>query len=111
MREEAASEADKVNQDNVGEDDKDDNKQTKLKPKQSSHKTKGNQQNSSLKKVDIPDDNLDEYFSSSQDKNSQDTADVTLTEALKQSEEAESKEGAQNFQPWKCQQVTSRFRW
>ena len=39
--------------------------------------TKAKQKGSSLKKVDLPDDNLDEYFGLSQDKNSQETADVT----------------------------------
>ena len=80
MREEAASEAAKVNKDNGDEADKDDNKQTKLKSKRSSCKTKGKQKSSSSKKVDLPDDNLDELFSSSQDKNSQETANVTPTD-------------------------------
>ena len=43
-------------------------------------------------KVDIPDDNLDEYFGLSQDKNSQETADVTPTEPPKESEGIESKD-------------------
>ena len=74
MREEAASEATNFDQDNGGEDDKVENKQPKSKPKWSSRKTKGKQKGSSSKKVSLPDDNLDEYFSSSQDKNSQETA-------------------------------------
>ena len=80
MKEEAASEATKVNLKDGGQDDKVNNKHSKPKPKQSSHKTKGKQKgSSSSKKVDIPDDNPDEYFSLSQDKNSQETADVTPT--------------------------------
>ena len=81
MKEVAASEAAKVNQEDGGKDDKGNNKQSKPKPKRSSRKTKGKQKaSSSSKKVDIPDDNLDEYFSSSQDKNSQETGDATPTE-------------------------------
>ena len=44
-----------------------------------------------MKKIEPPDDNLDEYFASSQDKNSQGTADVTPTETPKKSEGAKSK--------------------
>ena len=85
MREAVASEAAKVDKDNGGEDDKDDNRQTKSKSKRSSHKTKGRQKSLSSK-VDLPDDNLDEFFSLSQDKNSQETADVTPTDLPKKSE-------------------------
>ena len=90
MREEAASEATEADKD-VGEDDKDDNKQTKLKSKRSSRKTAGKQKSSSLKKVKLPDDNLHKFFTSSQDKNSQETADVTLRDFPKESEVTESK--------------------
>ena len=92
MREEAASEAAKVNQDDGGEDDKVANKQSTLKPKWSFCKTKGKQKSSSSKKVNLPDDNLDEYFILSQDKNSQETTDVTPTELPKKSQETESKD-------------------
>ena len=93
MKEEAASETTKVNQEDGGEDDKVNNKQSKPKPKQSCHKSKGKQKSSSSsKKVNLPDDNLDEYFSLSQDKNSQETADVTPTEPPKESEGMESKD-------------------
>ena len=57
MREEAASEATQADKTDGGEDD---NKQTKLKLKRSSHKKK--QKSSSSKKVKLPDDNLDEFF-------------------------------------------------
>ena len=50
------------------------------------------QKNSSSKKIDLPDDNLDDYFGSSQDKNSHETADVTPTEPPKKSEETKSKD-------------------
>ena len=90
MREEAAAaDATKVEKDDGGEDD---NKQTRLKPKQSSCKTKGKQKSSSSKKVNLPDDNLDELFGSSQDKNSQETADVTPTDPPKKSKVTESKD-------------------
>ena len=45
----------------------------------------------SLKKVEIPDDNLNEYFSSSQNKNSQETADVTPTELQRSQKEQNQK--------------------
>ena len=85
MREEAASEATKANKDDGGEDDEDDNKQTKLKSKRSSHKTAGKQKSLSLKKVEL-------HFKSSQDKNSQQTADVTFTDFPKESKVTESKD-------------------
>ena len=44
-----------------------------------------------MKKIEPPDDNLDEVFSLSQDKNSQGTVDVTPTETPKKSEGAKSK--------------------
>ena len=44
-----------------------------------------------MKKIKPPDDNLDEYFGSSQGQNSQGTADVTPTETPKRSEGAKSK--------------------
>ena len=68
MREEAASEAGEADKDDGGGDDKDDNRQTKPKSKRSSYKTVGKQKSSSLKKVELPDDNLDKFFNSSQDK-------------------------------------------
>ena len=92
MREEAASETAKANKDDGGEDDKDDNKKTRSKSKQSSHKTKGRQKSSSLKKVNLPDDNLNKFFSSSQDKNSQETADITPANLPKKSKGTESKD-------------------
>ena len=79
----------KADKDNGGEDDKDDNKQTKLKSKRSSHKTTGRQKSSSSRKVNLPDDNLDEFFGSSQDKNKQETVDVMPTDLPKKSEETE----------------------
>ena len=69
----------------------------------------GRQKSSSLKKVDLPDDNLDEFFGLSQDKNSQETPDVTPTDLPKKSE-GRVERGAQKFEPWKHPQVTSRFR-
>ena len=46
---------------------------------------------SSSKKIEPPDDNLDEYFGSNQGQNSQETADVTPAETPKKSEEVKSK--------------------
>ena len=69
----AAAEAAKVDKDDGHEDDKDDDKDTKLKSKCTTHRGKRGQKNSSPKKVDIADDNLNEFFSSSQKKNSQET--------------------------------------
>ena len=83
---EAASKAAEADKDDGGEDDKDENRQTKPKSKRSSHKTAGKQKSSSLKKVELLDNNLDEFFALSQDKNSQETADVTLTDLPKESE-------------------------
>ena len=96
MKKEAASEAAKADKDQGGEDDKDDNKQTKAKSKQSSHKIMGRQKSSSLKKVDFPDDNLNKFCASSQDKNSQETADITLTDLPKKSEVTGSKDEPKN---------------
>ena len=45
----------------------------------------------SLKRIEPPDENLDEYFGLSQGQNSQETADVTPTETPKKSEEVKSK--------------------
>ena len=90
MKEAAASEVAKVNQEDGGKDDKVNNKQSKPKPKQSSHKTKEKQKGSSSSKMMM--NNLDEYFSLSQDRNSQGTADVTPTEPPKESEGTESKD-------------------
>ena len=93
MREEAAAaEAAKVNKDDGGEDDKDNGKQTKSKPKQTSCRTKGKQKSSSSKKVNLPDDNLNEFFGLSLEKNSQETADAASTDPPKKSEETESKD-------------------
>ena len=44
-----------------------------------------------MKRIEPPDDNLDEYFGSSEGQNSQEAADVTPTETQKKSEEAKSK--------------------
>ena len=87
MRQEAASEATEADKDDGG---KDDNRQTKLKLKRSSCKTAGKQKSSSSKKVKLPDNNLNELFALCQDKNSQETADVTLTDLPKESEATES---------------------
>ena len=57
----------------------------------------GKQKSSSLKKVKLPDDNLNEFFASSQDKNSQEIADVTLTDLPKKSEVTESKNDLTNL--------------
>ena len=46
---------------------------------------------SSLKKIEPPDDNLDEYFGSNQSQNSQGTADAAPTETPKKSEGEKSK--------------------
>ena len=89
---EAASEATKADKDDGGENDKDDNKQTKSKSRRSSRKTTGRQKSSSSKKVDLPDDNLDEFFCSSQDKKSQEATDVTPTNLPKKSKVTESKD-------------------
>ena len=51
---------------------------------------------SSSKRIEPPDDNLDEYFGLSQDQNSQENADVTPTETPKKSEEAKSKNDPNN---------------
>ena len=91
IRETAAAEAAKANKDD-GEVDKVGSKQAKLKPKQTTCKAKGKQKGTSSKKVDLPDNNLDEYFSSSQDKGSQETADVTPSKTPKKSEGAKSKD-------------------
>ena len=50
------------------------------------------EKDSSSKKIEPPDDNLNEYFNLSQDQNSQGTADVTPTETPKKSEGAKSKD-------------------
>ena len=91
IREAAAEEAAKPNKDD-GEVDKDGSKQAKPKPKQTTCKAKGKQKGSSWKKFDLPDNNLDEYFGLSPDKDSQKTADVTPTETPKKTEGAKSKD-------------------
>ena len=88
IREAAAAKADK---DDDGKVNRGDSKQAKLKPKQATHSSKRKEKDSSLKKIEPPDDNLNEYFSSSQDQNSQGTADVTPTETPKKPEGAKSK--------------------
>ena len=68
---------------------KDDSKQAKPKPKQSTHHSKKKRKDSS-KRIEPLYDNLNEYFGLSQSHNSQETADVTPV-TLKRSEEAKSK--------------------
>ena len=83
-----AKEADKGDD---GEVDKDDSKQAKPKPKQSTCHPKKKKKDSSSKRIEPPDDNLDEYFGLSQNQNSQETADVTPIDTPKKSEEAKLK--------------------
>ena len=71
--------------------DKDHSKQAKLKPKQSTLHSKKKKKGSSSKRIEPPDDNLDEYFGLSQSQNSQETADVTPVDTPKKSEEAKLK--------------------
>ena len=87
IRETAAAEAVEADKDDDGEVNKGDSKQAKLKPKQVIRR----KDYSSSKRIEPPDDNLDEYFGLSQGYNSQETADVTPKEAPKKSEEAKSK--------------------
>ena len=54
-----AAEADK---DDDGQVNKGDSKQAKPKPKQATHGSKKKDKDSSSKKIEPPDDNLDEYF-------------------------------------------------
>ena len=75
----ATAKAAKVDKDGDGENAKDDSKDTKSKSKHTTHKGRG-QKSSSSKKVDLAEDNLDEFFGLSQKKNSQETPDVTLDE-------------------------------
>ena len=91
IRETAAAEAAEADKDDDGKVDKGDSKQGKLKPKRATRSSKKKNKDSSSKKIEPPDDNLDEYFGSSQGQNSQETADATCTETLKKSEEAKSK--------------------
>ena len=69
-------------------DDKDESKQAKPKPKQSTCCSKKKKKDSSSKRIEPLDDNLDEYFGLSQSQNSQETADVTPIDTPKKSEEA-----------------------
>ena len=92
IREAAAAEAANANKDSVGRVNKGGSKQAKPKPKQTTHRTKRKDKDSSSKKIKFPDDNLDEYFGLSQDRNSQGTANVTPTETPKKSEGAKSKD-------------------
>ena len=82
IKETAAAEADK---DDDGEVDKGDSKQAKEKPKRATHSSK--KKDSSSKRIEPPDDNLDEYFGLSQGQNSQETVDVTPTETPKKSKQ------------------------
>ena len=68
---------------------KDDSKQAKSKPKQSTHHSKKKKKDSSSKRIEPLDDNLDEFLSQSQ--NSQKTADVTPIDPPKKSEETKLK--------------------
>ena len=90
IREAAAAETVEANKDDDGEVSKGDSKHAKPKPKQATHSSK-KKKDSSSKRIEPPDDNLDEYFGSSQGQNSQEIADVTPTEIPKKSEEAKSK--------------------
>ena len=54
-----------------------------MKPKWTPHGGKWKQKSSSSKKVNLADDNLEEFFGSSQEKNNQETADVAPNELQK----------------------------
>ena len=75
-------EAEEADKGDDGEVNKDDSKQTKLKPKQSRVGL------ISSKRIKHPDGNLNEYFGLSQSQNSQETGNVTPVENPKKSEEA-----------------------
>ena len=91
IEEAAAAEVAEANKDDDGEVNKGDSKWDKPKPKRATHSSKKKDKDSSLKKIEPPDDNLDEYFGSSQGQNNQGTTDVTPTETPKKSEEAKLK--------------------
>ena len=87
----AAAEAEEANKgDNIAVN-KDDSKQATSKPKQSAHHSKKKEEEGSSKIIKPLDDNLNEYFGLSQSQNGQETADVTLVNIPKKSEEAKSK--------------------
>ena len=88
MREAAAAEAAEADKGDDHEVDKDDSKQAKPEPKWATHSSR---KNLPSKRIEPPDDNLDEYFGLSQGQNSQGTADITPTETPKKSEEAKLK--------------------
>ena len=58
-----------------------------------------------------PDDNLNEFFGSSQGRNSQGTVGAAPNEPQKKSEVAESKDEPKSPSHGQCPQITSRFRW
>ena len=70
--------------------DKDDSKQAKPKPKQSTCHSKKKEKDSS-KRIEPLNENLEEYFGLNQSQNSQETADVTPIDTPKKSEEAKLK--------------------
>ena len=86
----AAEEAEEAEKGDDGKIDKDDDKQAKLKPKQLACCSKKKKDTSS-KKVELLNDNLDEYFGQSQSQNTQKTFDVTPVDTRKRSEEAKLK--------------------
>ena len=85
----AAAEAEEAEKGDDGEVDKDDDKQTKLKPKQSPCHSKKKKKDTSFKRIKPPNDNLNEYFG--QESVSQETVDVTPIDTPKKSEEAKLK--------------------
>ena len=90
IRKAAAVEAAEADKNDDGEVDKGDSKQAKPKRKPGTHRSKKKNKDSSLKRIEAPDDNLDEYFGSNEGQNSQETADVT-PKTPKKSEEVKSK--------------------
>ena len=68
---------------------KNDSNQATLKPKQSTHHSKKKKDPS--KRIEPPDDNLNEYFGQSQSQNSQETDHGTPVDTPEKSEEAKLK--------------------
>ena len=71
-------------------------KDTKSKSKCTTHKGRGGQKSSLSKKVNLAEDNLDEFFGLSQKKNTQETLDVTHDEPQKKSEGVELQDKPKN---------------
>ena len=84
----AAAEAEEADKGDDVVVNKDDSKQAKPKSKQSTCHLKKKKKDSSSKRIEPLDDNLDEYFGLSQSQNSQETVDVTPVDTPKKSEEA-----------------------